>query len=101
MRWDDPTIKMFLKELQALLSIECVYSPAPNPKEQMAKALGDKMMAAERTRPDVIQMSHALQSRALLEGVDLASHPDRFLKEFQDESLSDARKLSAFWKLQL
>ena len=80
MRWDDAAIKMYLKELQALLSIECVYSPAPNPKEQMAKAVGEKMMAAERTRPDVIQMSHELQSRALLEGVDLASHLDRFLK---------------------
>ena len=63
----------------------------------MAKALGDKMMAAERTRPDVIQMSHALQSRALLEGVDLASHLDRFLKDFQDASLSDSRKFSAFF----
>ncbi len=42
MRWDGASIKMFLKELQALLSIECVYSLAPNPKEQMAKALGDK-----------------------------------------------------------
>jgi hypothetical protein len=82
MRWDDATIKMFLKELQALLSIECVYSPAPNPKDQMAKALGDKMMVAERTRPDVIQMSHAVQSRELLEGVDLASNLDRFLKDF-------------------
>ena len=90
MRWNDATIKMFLKELQALLSIECVYSPAPNPKEQMAKSLGDTMMAAERARPDVVQMSHALQSRALLEGVDLASHLDRFLKDFQDASLSDS-----------
>jgi hypothetical protein len=35
---------MFLKELQALLSIEFVYSPAPNSKEQMAKALGDKII---------------------------------------------------------
>ena len=52
-------------------------------------------MAAERTRPDVIQMSHALQSRALLEGVDLASRLDLFLKDYQDASLSDARKFSS------
>ncbi len=55
-------------------------------------------MVAERSRPDVIQMSHALQSRALLEGVDLASHFDRFLKDFQDASLSDSRKFSA-WEI--
>ena len=67
----------------------------------MAKALGDKMMAAERTRPDVIQMSHALQSRALLEGVDLASHLDRFLKRLFRMCHCLILESSLLWQLQL
>ena len=95
MRWDDSTMKLFRKELQALLSIECVYSPAPDPKEQMAKALGDKMVGSERTRPDVIQISHALQTRALAEGVELLPHIKDYLSDFQQASVSEVRKFSA------
>jgi hypothetical protein len=42
MRWADATIKMILKELQALLNIECMYSPAPNPKIRWPKPLATK-----------------------------------------------------------
>ena len=94
MRWDDTTMSLFKKELQALTCIECVYSPAEDPKGQMTKALGDKMMAAERTRPDVLQIAHALQRRALAEGEELLGHLDQYISEFQDASVSETRKFS-------
>ena len=95
MRWDDATMKLFKKELQALTAIHCVYAPAADPKEQMAKALGDKMVAAERARPDVIQISHALQTRALSEGVELLPKIDEYLDDFQQGSVSEVRQFSA------
>ena len=45
----------------------------------MTKALGDKMMAAERARPDVLQIAHALQCRALAEGKELLGHIDKYI----------------------
>ncbi len=63
MRWPDNTCRMFLKELQALVTIHCVYSPAAEPKGQMIKSLADKMTAADRTRPDVIQIFHSAEPR--------------------------------------
>ena len=50
MRWDDATMRLFKKELQALTCIECVYSPAEDPKGQMTKALGGQN-DGRRTHP--------------------------------------------------
>ena len=83
MRWDDATMRLFKKELQALTCIECAYSPAEDPKGQMTKALGDKMMAAERTRPDVLQIAHALQCRALAEGKELLGNLGKCISDFK------------------
>ena len=58
----------------------------------MTKALGDKMMAAERTRPDVLQIAHALQCRALAEDKELREHLDTYISEFQNAS--ETRKFS-------
>ena len=85
---------MFLKALQASVTIECVYPPAAETKGQMIKSLADKMTAAERTRPDVIQIFHTLQNRALVDELDLASNMHTFLDEFQTESLSESRKFT-------
>jgi hypothetical protein len=63
-------------------------------KKQMNKALGDKMTAADRTRPDVIQIWSTLQSRALIDGVEAAPNIDKYLQEFQEESLSETRTFS-------
>ena len=54
-------------------------SPAEGPRDQMTKALGGKMMAAERTRPDVLQIAHALQRRALAEDKELHEHLDKYI----------------------
>ena len=40
-RWTDSECTLMLKELQALLSIDCI-SPAIDAKKQMNKPLGDK-----------------------------------------------------------
>ena len=93
-RWTDSECMLMLKELQALLCIDCIYSPAADAKKQMNKALGDKMAAADRTRPDVIQIWSTLQSRALIDGVEAAPNIDKYLQEFQEESLSETRKFS-------
>ena len=95
MRWDDNTCRMFLKELQALTVIECVYSPAGEPKDQMVKALADKMTAAERTRPDVIQIYNTLMDRALVDGMELTPNMDKYIDEFQNQSMSDTRKFTS------
>ena len=94
MRWSDNECMLVLKELQALMCIECTYSPAADPKGQMNKALGDKMTAAARTRPDVIQIYSTLHSRALMDGVELQPNIDRYLSEFQEDTLSETRKFS-------
>ena len=94
MRWEDSVCRMFLKELQALVTIECVYSPAAEPKSQMIKSLADKMTFAERSRPDVIQIFHTMQDRAMVDGLELSSHMQTYLDEFQNQSLSESRKFT-------
>ena len=87
-------MKLFKKKFHALTCIECVHSPAECPKGQMTKALGDKMMAAERTRPDVLQIAHALQRRSLAEDKELHEHLDKYISEFQNASVSETRQFS-------
>jgi len=94
MRWADTVCRMFLKELQALTIIDCVYSPAAEPKGQMIKSLADKMTAADRTRPDVIQIFHTMQDRALVDGVELTPNITTYLDEFQTQSLSESRRFT-------
>ena len=94
MRWDDSTCRMFVKELQALTIIDCIYSPAAEPKGQMLKSLADKMTAAERTRPDVIQIYNTMQDRAVIDGVELSSNMETYVEEFQNQSLSETRKFT-------
>ena len=60
----------------------------------MTKALGDKMMAAERTRPDVLQIAHALQCRALAEDKELLDNLEMYISEFHDATVSETRKFS-------
>ena len=52
------------------------------------------MTAAKRTRPDVLQIAHALQCRALEENKELLGHLDKYISEFQDGSVSETRKFS-------
>ena len=41
MRWTDNECRLMLKELQALLCIDCIYSPAADGRKQIIKSLGD------------------------------------------------------------
>ena len=51
------------------------------------------MVAAEWTRPDVIQIAHALHCRARAEGMQLVSHIDDYLLELQTSTASKTLRL--------
>ena len=94
MRWKDSDIRLFLPELQALFSIKAVYSPGINARDQIQKSIGGKFMAAERTRPDIVQITHSLRDRALDEGVDFTQGLPKFIEEFQEDTMAAGRKFS-------
>ena len=43
-------------------------------------------MVAERTRPDIVQITHSLRERALDEGLDYAQALPKFIDEFQEDT---------------
>ena len=94
MRWKDSDIRWFLPELQALFSVKAVYSPGTNARDQIQKSIGGKFMAAERTRPDIVQITHSLRERALDEGLDFGQALLKFIEEFQDDTMAAGRKFS-------
>ncbi len=94
MRWQDSDMRAFQKELQALFAIKCIYSPGQDAKAQIQKSIGGKFVAAERQRPDIIQITYSLRNRALDENVDYAASIERYVQEYQEGTVSEGRKMS-------
>ena len=94
MRWSDTDIKLFLPELQALFAIKAVYTPGMNARDQIQKSIGGKFQLAERTRPDIVQITYTLRNRALDEGLDFARDLPKFIQEFQEDTMAQGRKFS-------
>lgn len=94
MRWSDHDIRLFLPELQALFAVKAVYAPGMNSRDQLQKSIGGKFMVAERTRPDIVQITHSLRERALDEGLDWTQALPKLIGEFQDDTMAAGRKFS-------
>ena len=48
-------------------------------------------MVAERTRPDIVQITHSLRERALEEGLDFGQALPKFVDEFQEDTMAAGR----------
>ena len=94
MRWSDNDIRLFLPELQALFAVKAVYAPGMNSRDQVQESIGGKFMFAERTRPDILQITHSLRECALDEGLDLGQALPKFIEEFDDDTMAAGRKFS-------
>ena len=90
----DEDLKLLMPSLQALFSIKCVFAPAGSLREQIHKSLATKMAVAERSRPNIIQFFHAMESRAVDEGRQVSESIHQYIDELNAESLSEARRLS-------
>ena len=94
MQWSDDDVFLFRHELQALFAIKAVYAPGTDSREQVQKTIGGKFMFAERTRPDIVQITTSLRDRALDEQANFAQVLPRFIEEFQEDTMAAGRKLS-------
>ena len=93
-KWSDDDVFLFRHELQALFAITAVYAPGTDSREQVQKTIGGKFMFAERTRPDIVQITTSLRDRALDEQANFAQVLPRFMEEFQEDTMAAGRKLS-------
>ena len=94
MRWSDNDIQMFLPELQALFAIKAVYTPGVNSRDQVQRSIGGKFVLAERTRPDIVQITYTLRNRALDEALDFGQVLPQLIEEFQEDTMAAGRKFS-------
>ena len=91
----DDDLRVVAKELYALLFLHCVYAPAESWSAEFTKALTAKMQAAERQRPDPLQILCAFANKAQAEGKELtpATVVD-FIQDFENSTFTEGKKFT-------
>jgi hypothetical protein len=91
---NDDELKSISKELEALMEMDCIFKPAESMADEIMGALTAKFVAAERQRPDPIQMWTAFNNRALAEQRPAEEAIVDYIQELADATFGEAKKMT-------
>ena len=92
---NDNQLSLILNQLKHLYEIKAICDPAESYVSQIDQALCYKMVAAERTRPDPLQIWQAFQNKAKATCHELTvALATNYFQQFADETVVQAKQFS-------
>ena len=92
---NDQQLSLILNQLKQLYAIHALCDPAESYISQIDQALIHKLVAAERTRPDALQIWQAFQNKAKATGQELTvALASDYFQQFANETILQSKQFS-------